>query len=323
MDYGNVLRRSWQVTWQHKFMIVLGFLASLGGGFSSSGTNYTTNAEDMQSLPFMNGNMDAILPALGALAVGAFCFLFILGIAFWLLKLVSEAGLIDAAYQLDSGQPATFKSALTTGWHKLGSLVGLNILMFLPLAILIGLLIAMGVVSLVGAVGGAAYAGEDALGAMAGAGVGLIALFCCLLCGVILLAFVVGLIYTFAQRALVLEDLGVIDSIRRGWQVLRENLAEVIILLILFFVISIAVGIAVAIILIPLGIFSVGPTALRLFAGEQVGGFDIGLMILGFLIMAVLSAAIRSIYMSFQSSAYTLAFKEFTEKQLPAKEIEL
>jgi hypothetical protein len=304
-------------------MIVLGFLASLGGGFGSSGTNYTTNAEDMQSLPFMNGNMDAMLPALGALAVGAFCFLFILGIAFWLLKLVSEAGLIDAAYHLDSGQESSFRGAMSTGWHKLGKLVGLNLLLFGSIAFVVAVIIAVFGVSLAGAIGGAAYGGEDAMTAMAGVGAGLIALFCCLLCGLILLSLLVGILYTFAQRALVLEDLGVLDSIRRGWQVVRENLAEVIILLILFFLISIGVGIAVAVILIPLGIFSVGPTALRLFAGEQVGGFDIGLMILGFLIMAVVGAAIRSIYMSFQSSAFTLAFKEFTEKQLPAKATEL
>lgn len=320
MDYGNVLRRSWQVTWQHKFMIALGFLASLGGGLNST-SSYRADANDMQSLPFMNGNMDAMLPALGAMALGAFCFLFILGIAFWLLKLVSEAGLIDAAYHLDSGQESSFRSAMSTGWHKLGKLVGLNLLLFGAIALVVAVLIAVFGVSLAGAIGGAAFGGEDAMTAMAGVGAGLIALFCCLLCGVILLSLLVGILYTFAQRALVLEDRGVIDSIRRGWQVVRENLGEVIILLILFFLISIGVGIAVAVILIPLGIFSVGPTALRLFAGEQVGAFDIGLMILGFLIMAVLGAAIRSIYTSFHSSAFTLAFKEFTEKQLPAKEV--
>jgi len=318
MDYGNLLRRSWQVTWQYKFMILLGFLASLGSGFSNgNGSSYRANANDLQSVPFLDGNMDAVLPALGALAMGAFCFLFILGIAFWLLKLVSEAGLIDAAYHLDSGQESSFRTAMSTGWHKLGSLVGLNILLFWPLALLALLIAALLGVSVVGAIGGAAYSGQEALGALAGVGVGLIALFCCLMCGLILLGLAVGVVYTFAQRALVLEDQGVVGSIRRGWHVVRDNLSEVIILLILFLLIGLAVGIGVAVIMIPLGIFSVGPTAVRLFAGEQVGGFEIALMVLGFLVMAVLGAAIRSIYTSFHSSAFTLAFKDFTEKQLP------
>lgn len=319
MDYGNILRRSWQITWQYKFMILLGFLASLGSGIGSSNTNYQTNAGELESLPFIGGDA-AWLPALGALALGAFCFLFILGIAFWLLQLVAEAGLIDGAARLDSKQSSSFGEAMRAGWRKLGTLVGLNLVLFGGFFLLLMVFVVLFGASIVGAFAGSAAGGEEAMTALAGLGVGLVALFCCLLCGLILLGVVLGVVYTFAQRAVVLEDQGVINSIRRGWQVIRENLGEVVVLLIIFFGIGLLVGALTALIFIPLGIFSVGPTALRLFSGEQVGGFDIGLMILGFLVMAVIGAAIRSIYTAFQSSAFTLAFKEFTEKQLPAQD---
>jgi len=49
---------------------------------------------------------------------------------------------------------------------------------------------------------------------------------------------------------------------------------------------------------------------------------DIILMVIGVLALIVIVAAIRSFYTAFESSAYTLAFQEFTDKQIPEAKIE-
>ncbi len=326
MNYGNVLSRSWHVVWNHKFMIVLGFLAALGSGMSSSNNfNYQADSGDFQNLPFMDmpftpPDPGQILPVLGAMAAGALCFAVILGIALWVLRLTAEAGMIDAASRLDAGQKVGFREAMSTGWSKIWSMLGLNLLLFGAVAIFILVLLLLFGLVIGGTIAGAAGSSSDAQGVFAALGAGLVALLCCVICGLAIVSILVGVLYTFAQRAIVLEDRGVIDGIRRGWDVIRANLGEVIILLILFLLLGFVVGAIIAVIFIPLGALSFGPGAMRLISGEALSGLDVFLMVLGGIMLAVVVAAIRSFYTAFRSSAFTLAFQEFTDKKLPATE---
>lgn len=323
MDYGNVLSRSWRVVWDHKFMIVLGFLAALGSGMSGGNNfNYRADSGDFQNMPFMDTpftppDPGQILPVLGAMAAGALCFAVILGIALWVLRLTSEAGMIDAASRLDAGQKLGFSAAMSAGWSKIWSMMGLSLLLFGAVAVFILALMLIFGLLVGGTIAGAASSSSDAGGLFAALGAGLVALLCCVICGLAIVSILVGVIYTFAQRAIVLEDRGVIDGVRRGWEVIRANLGEVIILLILFLLLGFVVSAIIAVIFIPLGALSFGPGAMRFFSGEALSGLDIFLMVVGGLVLAVVVAAIRSFYTAFRSSAYTLAFQEFTDKKLP------
>ena len=55
MDYGNLLKRSWDIVWHNKFMFILGFLAALGSGGSNPSSrangnfNYQFGPEDVPS----------------------------------------------------------------------------------------------------------------------------------------------------------------------------------------------------------------------------------------------------------------------------------
>ena len=73
-------------------------------------------------------------------------------------------------------------------------------------------------------------------------------------------------------------------------------------------------------IFVPLGALSFGPGAMRLFSGEALSGLDVFLMAVGGLAMVLIVAGIRSFYVAFRSSAFTLAFQEFTDKKLPVTE---
>ncbi len=253
------------------------------------------------------------------MAAGALCFALILGIALWLLRLTAEAGLIDAAGRLDAGQKLTFSDAFRAGWSKIWQMIGLSLLLFGGVALLILIVTVLAGAIIGGTIAGAAAggSGSDAAALFAALGAGMAALLCCLICGLALFAILVGVIHTFAQRAIVLENRGVIDSIKRAWQIIRANLGEVIILLILFLVLGLLVSAIIAAIFIPIGAISFGPGAARLFSGEPLSALDILLMVVGGLVLAVIVAAIRSFYTAFESAAYTLAFQEFTDKSLP------
>ncbi len=189
MDYGNILRRSWDIIWNHKFMMVLGFLAALGNGISSGGgnggggnTGYSFDGSEFNALPQVTENLGAILATVGVLMMGLICFLIILGLILWLLRLTAQAGLIDAAARLDAGEKVSFGEAFSAGWQKLGRMIGINLVLF-------GVFIIIAVVGflvLAFAIGasfaGAAGSGSDMAALLGSLGVGFIALSCCLFC---------------------------------------------------------------------------------------------------------------------------------------------
>ncbi len=323
MDYGNLFRRSWDVIWNHKFMLVLGFLAALGSGAGGGGggnANYTLDGSEFESIPFetipeLSQNMEAVAAAMaaaGAIIAGLLCFLFIIAIVLWLVRLTAQAGLIDAAYRLDAGQKMTFGEAISAGWQKLGRMVGLNIVLFglfFVVAMIGAVILAMGI----GATVAGAATGEGEVGAALGAG--LAGLICCLLCVFLLFAIVVSVIYPFAQRAVVLEDKGVFGSISRGWEVIKEILGDVIILILIFLVLGFVVGALTFAVILPIAALSFAPTIIRLFSGGAFEVMDILLASGGLLCIVLFGAAINAIYVAFRSSFVTLAYGEFTSKK--------
>ena len=329
MDYGNILRRSWDIIWNHKFMMVLGFLAALGSGASGGGggggggdTGYTFDGSEFEALPQVTENLGAILATAGVLLMGLICFLIVLGLILWLLRLTAQAGLIDAAARLDAGEKVSFGEAFSAGWHKLGRMVVLNLVLFGVFIVIavVGVVVLTGAVgaSIAGAAGaaGAAGSGSDMAALIGSLGVGFIALFCCLFCVLFLLGIVVSILYPFAQRATVLEDMGVIASIQRGWQVIRDNLGEVIILLLIFLALGFLVGMVTLAIFIPVVAISFAPVGLRLFGGGGIEVLDIALATGGLLCMVLLGAVVNAVFVSYRSTVFTLAYTEFTNKKL-------
>jgi hypothetical protein len=322
MDYGNILRRSWDVIWNHKFMLVLGFLAALGSGASGGGggggggdTGYTFDGSEFEAMPEIAENLGAIIAAASAIILGLVCFFFILAIVLWLVRLTAQAGMIDAAARLDAGEKVSFGEAISAGWHKLGRMVGLNLVLFgiFIVAAIVGVMV---LVMGAGATAAGAAASQGDFGAvLGGLGAGLIGLICCLMCLFLLLGIVVTVLYPFAQRAAVLEDMGVIESIGRGWQVIKDNLGEVIILILLFLLLGFVVGAVTLAIFIPVAALAFAPIALRFFGSETIEVMDVVLASGGLLCMILVGAAINAIYVAFRSTAVTLAYGEFTSKK--------
>ncbi len=80
--------------------------------------------------------------------------------------------------------------------------------------------------SLAAALGAGASMDSNALAGLLGTA-GFV--FLCLLCLLIPLTLVLNLIYAFAYRGIVLRDMAVMDSIRHGWRVVRENVLEALV----------------------------------------------------------------------------------------------
>jgi hypothetical protein len=242
----------------------------------------------------------------GALVIGLLCLLVLLGVVLWLVRLTAQAGLIDSAVQLEAGRSLTFGDAVGLGAQRLGRFVGINLLLYSPFIIL-------GILGLLGAgiavsAGLSGSGGEDAL-----AGVGVfMACLGILACLLVPVGIVLTIIYPFAQRGAVLQDLGVVDSIRHGWQVVRDNVGEVAVLIIIFLLLGLLVGIAAAVVLIPIALATLLPVILNVVNSGDIGALQViygaGIAIC----LGLLGAAIQSILVTFRSVTVTLAYEEFT-----------
>jgi hypothetical protein len=231
MEYGNILNRSVNIVWQNKFLIVLGILASLGSG--SSGGGGGGNGEPVQFLEF--GEEFTALSA--GLIVALVCVALIVGIVLWVISTIARGGMIASVDTIEAGEKTNLRQAWSAGWQKAWTLLGIGILPAIPGLILF----------VVGLIGSVAYGGILALygaelaDSVGTTGLGItIALFACIVVPVVL---VLSILRNFAERACMLENLGVIDAYRRGSSVLMANLVEAIILFLLQIAIFIVLGI--------------------------------------------------------------------------------
>ena len=288
MDYGTILSRAWSIIWEHKFLILLGVIVALGsgGGGTAGGGNSrwvsTDEGLDFEvpswDLPNLRGEFGAVGVIAIVLVLVFVSLAVVVGIVLWIASTIGRGGLIAGVDTIDAGGSSTFSAAWAAGWQKGWRLLGIGVLPAIPMLILLiaGLAAAglfAGIHALVG----------ERLSVVSGFGLG--GLFVMLVCILVPISAVLSLLQTFANRACMLEDLGVIEAYRRGLNVLVQNLGPALIL----FLIQIAINLVLGVALILPGI----------------------VMVLCCLLWPLL-LAIKGTITSYFSTMWTLAWREWT-----------
>jgi len=169
--------------------------------------------------------------------IALICVALLVGFVFWAISSIARGGLIASVDDIESGEKSSFSKAWRAGWHKAWTLLGIGLLPAIPALILL----VVGLLAFIGYGGFFALFGTEFAFPEVTAGLGIaIALLACILIPIML---VLSILRNFAERACMLEDLGVIDSYRRGTSVLTANLGEAIILFLIQLAISIGLGI--------------------------------------------------------------------------------
>jgi hypothetical protein len=243
MDYGRLLTRAWRIIRDQPFLILLGVVMALssgaGNGLSAArgagiGSDSAGRGFGAPSGPM--GAPEVAIMALVALLIGL---AIVVAIALWAASTIARGGLIASVDALESGRPSRFSSAWLAGWQKGWRLIGIGVIPAIPMLVLV--IIGIVVFALVAGLSGATRPGV-AIPAVGG----LVALGLSMLCLALPITIVLNLFRDLADRACMLENLGVVDSYRRAWEVLSGNLGEVIII----FVIQVAISIGIGLLLI-------------------------------------------------------------------------
>ncbi|MDA0245921.1 MAG: hypothetical protein OT477_21115 [Chloroflexi bacterium] len=341
MDYGDLLKRGWNITWNHKYLWWLGFLAALGGsagsgGGSGGGSNFSfpsgsgssspTTGTGSGDLPFDEAQIEQffegfsnngdVLAGVGIAFVALFACLFLFFIVMWFVRLAAEAGLIHAASEINDGQKTSFGSAFGHGRGHMGTLFVVNLILQGPI-ILIGLLFACAAVMLIGGSTGAGSA--DAMAA-AGGTVAFVAI--CFACLLIPYGLIVQLMYPIAQRGVVLKNMGAMESVRHAWAVLKANVGEMLLLGIISWFMMLVFGIASALVALPILFATFAPVIISFINSETL---SVGLSILaggGVLLAMIVGSFVSAIMVVMRSSTFTLAYLEMMGRMKLATVVE-
>jgi len=139
-----------------------------------------------------------------------------------------------------------------------------------------------------------------ALGAVIAIG-GLVTLF------LIVAAIVVSLAFTLATRAVVLEQLGAMAALRRGFQLLRARLGRALLVWLIQLGLGLAAGLALFVVLIPVIVVAAGLVGVAAYTGGAGAAVAVAVpvAVVAFVVLLVAAGLIGAYF----STYWTLAFR--------------
>jgi hypothetical protein len=308
------LSRSWRITWKHKYLWFFGFLAALSLGYWDNENPF------IQGGVWLFSNLDDILNIPNWLAL----VIFIIALALWTLGLIGRCSLIYEVAARNSLSRKPMKKIgplFKMGVRSLSNTVLMQLLIWSPILILtiVTTLIAQPFTQNV------LMVSENSIGSLPNAGNLLIVWGLSMITG--LLSIPITLIATFAFRAIVLEELLVIPGIQRAVQIIKDNLADIIVFSLIYLVLAFIAVLILGIALLPL-LFTIAPRIIQSMDQCNSLASDVVAMnaciremtltpsfITKSLGIGVLGAALSSIWITFQSTSFTLLYNKLTQKR--------
>lgn len=323
IDISEVLLKAWKITWKFKVLWIFGILASCAennrGSFNNSYNSGGGNGSD-----FGNGNLpepfrkfatmdwqDAVQSFLGQYwgIIAAVIFLLcILSLLFYALGIMGRTGLIKGATLADgAAENLSFGELWGEGLHYFWRMFLLNVLVGLPFFIIAIILVVILFAAVFGLI--ASHEAGSMIGGMVAALGVVVPAICCLA----IVKIVVNMIVDQSKNAIVIEDIGVIESLRRGWEVFKNNFLTIILLAIILGVLGGIVGFIIAIplilVAIPLAASIVLTTAQSDAATSLVPLGIAGICFLAYLPVLLVLRGVEGTYIQ---SVWTLTYLRIT-----------
>lgn len=345
MEYGRIVRRALDITWRHKVLWVFGIAAVLfgggkrggGGGGGGSGLQYVFSGKDIeqwrQGIPSIPGrpfgpwewpptpslDPSTLVPIMLAIAMAVLVLGFLVFVASIIVRYTSLGALAGMVDEVERTEHTSFKSGLTKGWSRLLRLFAIDLLIGIAMFVIVMALIVLGTIGVLLASAPAillfpAGRGAGVAGILWAVAVGLGLLLVFILVGLALSA-VATLVREFAFRACILDGKGVFGALGEGIALTRNRSREAVLMWLIMVAINLALGL-VSIPLVLLGIGGMLGPALLAFSATRSVLAAVGVALPFLFVVAVASAAIGGIYLTFRSAVWTLTYRELRADQV-------
>jgi len=340
MDHGKVLKRAWEILWRYRMLWVFGVIVALcaagtgpnpnyqfgGGGDGNNGANVAPwlgeypwrGVPPAEVMPEILAAVTAVAGVILAVIVALCCLAVVFTIAKVIFLYVGETALIRMVDEYEeTGEKRRFRQGFRLGWSRTAlRLFIIDLLTRVP-ALVLGLLLFMLVAGIIGLF----VLLQDGvvlkiIGAVAGIGFGFL-----LGLAMILLGLAISLVRPLIFRVCALEERGVIDSFRVGFDFIKAHLGDTAIMWLIMIGLQIGWTIAmIPVVLILLVVGGVLAGAAGLFVGGLTAlitegalpwilGFGVGIPLF-ILIMASPLVFLGGLAEVFKSSVWTLTYRE-------------
>ncbi len=326
MERVKILKRAFDTTWNYKALWIFGILIALtagGSGFSGSNPGMSSAGNGNGDIPFPNGggHFFEFPPQAFAVLFIILLVVIVLVVLFSIVTTIARYVADNTLIQLvneheDTGTRHTVGEGFRLGWSRPAwRLFLVDLVVRIPIAVVSILFLVLAAMPLL--LWFARDAALGIVGTLAALGIFLPGLFL-----LTIISVVVGLLRPFFHRACVLEGLGVFDSIRRGFEVVRRHLGDVVIM----WQILVGVGLAWMVVMIPVMLLLmfvgalvagipdllVGAFVHLLFSGGAapwILGALVGLPIF-MLVVGLPSLFLGGLFETFKSTTWTLTYRE-------------
>ncbi len=308
-NFGEVLTRAWQIVWKHKVLWIFGFLASCSRGGSNfnyqgnsgggGGNGGFGNAPDIppqieRFAEWVANNLTAFI----VIIISLTCVIAIISI---FLGTIGRIGLIRGTAQAEGGaESLIFGQLFSESNPYFWRVFGLSFLAGLPSFVLIMGLVVIFVVFILGMSQGS---DASAIGF-----VGMLPILLGCICLLIPVNWVISMIVHQSERAIVLEDISVLPSLSRGWEIFRSNLGPIVVMAIILAVITLVVGFVIA---IPILIVVV-PAVIAFVAGNGQSWNPLLFALICVCLYTPVSWLLNGIAIAYSESAWTLTYMRLT-----------
>jgi len=297
VDYFDLLKRAWNITWRYKALWVLGLFAGAMSGSSGnySSSNFSDSSEGISSewSRFASWAVDNV--ALIAVVIGG---LTIISVALWILTVAAQGGVAHGTNEAAAGRTPSLRESWSAGFAKWGRTFMVQFVLGLPVFVA-GLLMAA-----MFAVLGVSVATESDM--VEGIGVGMCFFFPLLLVVIVVASVMIGILLPVAIRYGVLLDVTFGQAIKRAWGDLWGKKG-----LMVFWLVMLLPGMAYAFVAFVIVLVALVPAGIALFAEQYIIAGAFGLLIV--LVMMLPNA----IYATFSNAAWTLMFRHLTGMEQP------
>jgi hypothetical protein len=317
MDHIRILKRAFSITTSYRALWIFGILLALttGGRVSGSGGGGGGGGTGSGTFPRPEISPD-VLTGLIVAGVVFLCVTLLLAVAAVIARYVAETALIRMVDQHEvTGVKISVRQGFRLGWSRAAlRLFLMDLVLGLSLVIAFLLLLLLAASPLL------VWLTDSTplrlLGTVLAGALGVVIIFVAIVAGIAL-----SLLLQLWHRAVVLEDRNVNAAVRRGWHLLRQRLGDVVVMGLILF----ALGLAWTIVMVPVFFLLVavaaiggGLPALLVYAVASliaqgatpwIAAVIVGLPIF-IVIMAIPLAVLGGLVQTFQSSTWTLTYRE-------------
>lgn len=320
MDYGEVLTKAWQIIWKFKVLWLFGVLAACSGSGNIANYEFSSPPQGMMDQfsyldtyeyefdspeemelyleNFSQDFVEAFKPGYlgfipddntGLLIFGGLTLGLIIGIIAFVIGTVGRVGLTVGAMQADGGKESfSFGDLFQDSQPFLTRALGLNLLIAVA-GLLVGFVLGVGVFGI----------------SVLTLGFGLLCVIP-LLCLLFPAAVFISLVISQANAALVVEDLSIMDAVKRGWAVTIANIAPLLVIWLVLVVGMLIVGFGIG---LPISMIF----GLSSFVGAQASSSaPLVLVTIALIIFYPVFLFLNGVLQSYLQSTWTLTFLRLT-----------